>query len=160
MTICLVIQKDTLENNKVKSILKIINEETPEEFVSNLQEGHCFHYQLVSHTGNNPVLFDRIIKLISSYKTDLGKDWYELDHDILAKVVSLFLEFDKVVIDFKTISSIFGFSLKLFPVVTKEIKITSKDSHKDHHKDIPKEEIITLVENLSEIPRKKKSSKK
>lgn len=91
MTICLVVQKDTLENNKVKSVLKIIDE-SPQDFVDKLQEGHCFRYQLVSHTGNNPSLFNKVTNVISKHKTSYGKDWYELDHDVLAKVVSLFLE--------------------------------------------------------------------
>ena len=126
MTICLVIQKDTLENDKVKSVLKIVDED-PEVFVKNLQEGHCIPYQLVAHTQNNTRLFDKVINTVNNHKTDYGKDWYELDHDVLAKVVSLFLETDKTVVNFKIISSIFGFSLNIFPVVTKEIKIVSND---------------------------------
>lgn len=157
MTICLVVQKDTLENNKVKSVLKII-EETPEDFVNKLQEGHCFRYQLVAHTGNNPSLFDKVTSVISKHKTSYGKDWYELDHDVLAKVVSLFLDYGSSVINFKCISSILGFSLKLFPVVTKEIKITNKEGKEVKDKETTKEDILTLVEKLE--PRKKKSGKK
>lgn len=156
MTICLVVQKDTLENNKVKSVLKIIDE-SPEEFVSKLQEGHCFRYQLISHTKNNAKLFDRVIKVISEHKTDYGKDWYELDHDVLAKVISLFLEYGETVVNIKLISSIFGFSFKLYPIVTKEIKITDKDG-KELKESTTKEDILTLVEKLE--PRKKKSGKK
>lgn len=157
MTICLVVQKDTLENNKVKSVLKTI-EETPEDFVNKLQEGHCFRYQLVAHTGNNPSLFDKVTSVISKHKTSYGKDWYELDHDVLAKVVSLFLDYGSSVINFKCISSILGFSLKLFPVVTKEIKITNKEGKEVKDKETTKEDILTLVEKLE--PRKKKSGKK
>lgn len=149
MTICLIVQKDTLENGKVKSVLKIIDK-NPEEYVSILQEGHCIPYQLIAHTNNDPVLFDQIISTVSSYKTDHGKDWYELDSEALSKVITLFLEKDKSILDFTKISSIFGFSFNLFPVVTKEIRITSKD----------KKELVTLIENLDkEDKRKKKSSK-
>lgn len=157
MTICLVVQKDTLENDKVKSVLKII-EETPEDFVNKLQEGHCFRYQLVAHTGNNPSLFDKVTSTISKHKTNYGKDWYELDHDVLAKVVSLFLDYGTSVVNFKCISSIFGFSIKLFPIVTKEIKITNKEGKEVKDKETTKEDILTLVEKLE--PRKKKSGKK
>lgn len=157
MTICLVVQKDTLENNKVKSVLKIIDE-SPQDFVDKLQEGHCFRYQLVSHTGNNPSLFNKVTNVISKHKTNYGKDWYELDHDVLAKVVSLFLEYGETVVNFKAIASILGFSLKLFPVVTKEIKITNKDGKDVKETETTKEDILTLVEKLE--PRKKKSSKK
>ena len=158
MTICLVVQKDTLENNKVKSVLKIIDE-TPEEFVSQLQEGHCFRYQLVSYTKNNTKLFDKVIKVISEHKTDYGKDCYELDHEVLAKVISLFLECDETIVNIRTISSVFGFSFKLYPIVTKEIKITDKDGNEIKEKEsTTKEDILTLVEKLD--PRKKKSSKK
>jgi len=157
MTICLVIQKDTLENNKVKSVLKIIDED-PETFVLNLQEGHCIPYQLVAHTGNNTHLFDKVINTVSKHKTNYGKDWYELDHEVLSKVVSLFLETDKTVINFKIISSIFGFSLNLFPVVTKEIKIVQNESAEKKEN----EDIVTLIENLKDDKRRKdkKSSKR
>lgn len=159
MTICLVVQKDTLDNNKVKSVLKIIDE-SPQEFVDKLQEGHCFRYQLVAHTGNNTVLFDKVINVISKHKTSYGKDWYELDHEALAKVVSLFLEYGDTVVNFKAIASIFGFSLKLFPVVTKEVKITNKEGKEIKEnvkeKETTKEDILTLVEKLEP---KKKSKK-
>jgi hypothetical protein len=155
MTICLVVQKDTLDNNKVKSVLKIIDE-TPQEFVDKLQEGHCFRYQLVAHTANNTGLFDKVINVISKHKTSYGKDWYELDHEALAKVVSLFLEHGDTVVNFKAIASILGFSLKLFPVVTKEVKITTKETKEVKEKETTKEDILTLVEKLEP---KKKSKK-
>jgi len=158
MTIVLIIQKDTLENNKVKSILKIIDV-SPENFLSNLQESHCFICQLVAFSSNNPILFDKLINLVAPYKTNFGKDWYEFDHETLAKIITLFIESDKTVIDFTSIRSIFGFNFQMFPVVTKEIKIIS---NKEKEKEIPKEkeEIMTLIDNLqeSEIPRRKKDS--
>lgn len=156
MTICLVIQKDTLENNKVKSVLKIIDED-PESFVNNLQEGHCIPYQLVAHTGNDASLFDKVIHTVSSYKTNYGKDWYELDHEVLAKVISLFLESEKTVINFKIISNVFGFSLNLFPVVTKEITIVSNSNKEKKEKE---EELVTLIENLKEDSSRKRKDKK
>jgi len=150
MTICLVIQKDTLENNKVKSVLKVIDNK-PEDFVSNLQEGHCIPYQLVAHTKTDPVLLDQIINSISDCKTSHGKDWYELDMDSLSKVISLFLENNQTVINFTTISSIFGFSFQVFPVVTKEIKITTNEKNK--------KEIVSLIESLQEEPKRRKDKK-
>lgn len=152
MTICLVVQKDTLENNKVKSLLKNVDE-TPEDFVNNLQEGHCIPYQLIAHCPNDSKLTDRLIRAVGSHKTNFGKDWYDLDHEVLSKVISLFLENDKTVLNIKLVSSIFGFSFQLFPIVTKEIKITENK----------KEEIVTLIETLQESESKrkvKKSSKK
>lgn len=165
MTICLVIQKDTLENNKVKSVLKVVDE-NPEDFLNTLQEGHCIPYQLVAYINkNDPVLISKIIDAASNCKTDYGKDWYELDMESLSKVISIFLESSKTFINFPIISSIFGFNFNVFPVVTKEIKITTNDEQLDvvERKDKKeKKEIITLIENLQDEPRRKKkpSSKK
>jgi len=159
MTICLVIQKDTLENDKVKSILKIVDED-PESFVNNLQEGHCIPYQLVAHTTNNTQLFDRVINVVKDYKTNYGKDWYELDHDVLSKVISLFLETDKTIINFKIISSIFGFSLNLFPVVTKEIKIVANENKIVANENKKEDELVSLIENLKEDSSKRRKDKK
>lgn len=154
MTIVLIIQKDTLENDKVKSFLKIIDV-APEIFLSTLQESHCFICQLVAFTNNNSGLFDKLINIISPYKTNFGKDWYEFDHETLAKIISLFLDTDKTVIDFTSIKSIFGFNFQMFPVITKEIKISNI-------KEIPKEkeEILSLIDNLqeSDVPKRKKES--
>ena len=125
MRICLVVQKDTLEKDKVKSVLKAVDKK-PEDFVTSLQEGHCIPYQLVAHTENDPILLDRLISTVSSHKTSYGKDWYELDSETLSKVLSLFIESKTTVIHFPTISSVFGFSFSVFPVITKEITITGK----------------------------------
>ena len=170
MTICLVIQKDTLENNKVKSVLKSVPER-PEDFISELQEGHCIPYQLVAHTKDDPILLDSLITTVSNSKTSYGKDWYELDMETLSEVISLFLKSGKTVIDFTTISSIFGFTFNVFPVVTKEIKIERRsaenrreDSRKDTErkdtdkKETKKEKIANIIENLQEEPRRKKKS--
>lgn len=179
--IVLIIQKDTLENNKVKSVLKI-TDVAPEIFLSNLQESHCFVCQLVAFTENKPQLFDKLIHLAAANKTNFGKDWYEFDHETLAKIITLFIESDKTVIDFTAINSIYGFSFQIFPVITKEVKIISNapsnisnlssnlssnapsisnvSSNASSSREIKKEkeELLTLIDNLqeSEIPRRKK----
>lgn len=179
--IVLIIQKDTLENNMVKSVLKI-TDVTPETFLSTLQESHCFVCQLVAYTENKASLFDKLIHLVSENKTNFGKDWYEFDHETLSKIISLFIESDRTVIDFTSINSIFGFNFQVFPIITKEIKISSNVSNslgtnkeikevrevrevrevKEIKKDIVKEkgELLTLIDNLqeSEMPRRKKES--
>ena len=170
--IVLIIQKDTLENNKVKSVLKI-TDVAPETFLSNLQESHCFVCQLVAYAENKPSLFDKLIHLASGNKTNFGKDWYEFDHETLAKIITLFIESGSTIIDFTSISSIYGFSFQIFPVITKEVKITSNISSslgttnkevKEVKKDIvkEKEDLLTLIDNLqeTEIPRRKKESSK
>jgi hypothetical protein len=169
--IVLIIQKDTLENNKVKSVLKI-TDVAPETFLSNLQESHCFVCQLVAYTENKPSLFDKLIHLASGNKTNFGKDWYEFDHETLSKIITLFIESDRTIIDFTSISSIYGFNFQIFPVITKEVKITSNSlvtnkevkEVKEVKKDIvkEKEDLLTLIDNLqeTEIPRRKKESSK
>jgi hypothetical protein len=167
--LCLIIQKDTLENDRVKSIVKT-TELVPQEFVSKLQEQHCIPYQLISYVKSCSDLQDRLTSLTNDYKTVHGKDWYEFDYEVLSKIISLFLEYDSIFLDLKTISSIFGFSLRLFPVVVKEIKISpkegfSKDSSKEENVSSLKEkEIVNMIESLqeSELPRRRKdkSSKK
>ena len=162
MTICLVVQKDTLENNKVKAILKII-EITPDAFVSNLQESHCYSFQLLAYTNSNPVLFDKLINAVAQYKTNLGKDWYEFDHEALSKIISFFLESDKTIVDFKLISSIYRFVFQLFPIVTKEVKLISSDGKEMQKEDFKKDELVILLENLNEselLPKRRKDTKK
>lgn len=119
MTICLVVQKDTLENGKIKSVLKKIDID-PEEFVSNLQENHCIEYQLLAYAENFS-FESKLEEITSEHKTNYGKDWYEFDHNILAEIISLFLKNDTVILNIKSISSIIGFDFHLFPVITKEI---------------------------------------
>ncbi|GAH44548.1 unnamed protein product, partial [marine sediment metagenome] len=58
-------------------------------------------------------------------------------------------------IDFKIISFIFGFSLNMYPVVTKEIKITSNHSN---HSVVKKDISVSEHEDVSIRRRKDKKS--
>jgi len=121
---CLIVQKDTLENDKVKSVLKVCHE-NPEVFLSKLQDSHCIQYQLIAYCKTNPEMMERISVIVKKYKTNYGTDWYEFDHDALANIISLYIEYDKMFIDVKSIADIIGFSFNMFPVVTKEIKVST-----------------------------------
>jgi hypothetical protein len=161
MVLVLIVQKDTFQNNKVKAILKTSELKT-DELISKLQEENCIEFQLIAHTESSPDLIDKIIHMSSSYKTKHGKDWYELDNEILSKLISVFLENSSTILNLKTISDIFGFSLKLFPVISKEIKIQNiLESKIPNKKDIHKEELVHILENFQEndLPRKSKDKK-
>ena len=159
MSICLVVQKDTLENSKVKSVLKQIDND-PHDFVNQLQENHCIEYQLIAHVSNFSVdTQNRLTNISTPFKTNHGKDWYEFDHEVLSQIVSLFIENEVAILNMKLISSIMGFTFTLFPVVTKEIHVSRIGDNKDE------EDVVSMLEQLqSELPKKdrkhKKSSKK
>ena len=156
--IVLIVQKDTLEAGKVKAVLKIITE-SPESFLEKLQEAHCYVCQLLAYTNNSPYLFDKLIQLVGSCKTNLGKDWYEFDHDTLAKIISLFMESDKTFVDFPTIKNIFGFSLNMFPVIFKEVRITENPSLPIPKEIRQREEILALIGDLTPTDLPKRRSK-
>lgn len=124
MTFYLVVQKDTLENGRVKSIIRE-SQQSPEDFVNSLQDFSCYEFQLVAYTKFNAELEERVLKFSSVYKTNYGKDWYAFDGEGLAGVVSLFLEYASVTVNFNCMSSVFGYTLDLFPVVAKEINIVT-----------------------------------
>lgn len=124
MTFYLVVQKDTLENGRVKSIIRE-SQQSPEDFVNSLQDFSCYEFQLVAYTKFNTELEERVLKFSSVYKTNYGKDWYAFDGEGLAGVVSLFLEYASVTVNLNCVSSIFGYTLDLFPVVAKEINIVT-----------------------------------
>ena len=169
MNLCLVVQKDTLENDKIKSIVRTC--ENVDQFVSELQAGHCIEYQLLGYTNFSNELSSKLSSIIVSCKTNYGKDWYEFDHNTLAKIISLFLESEKSMVNLKSISSIMGFTLRMYPVVSKEIRVSSVSSGStaaviaatvasqgSTSSDV-KEEIISLIEDLkgvSELPRRNK----
>jgi hypothetical protein len=164
--IVLIIQKDTFQNNKVKSILKTTTL-TTEELLTNLQEEHCIEFQLIAHTENSPVLVDKLIQLTTNYKTKFGKDWYEFDGEILSKIIFKFLENGNTYLNLNSISSTFGFSLDIFPVISKEVKIQnileskieSKISNKEIKPKKEKEEFEDILENLQEMDKIDKSEK-
>ena len=164
----LIVQKDTLEHNKVKSVINVCD--NPNEYLTSLQESHPIEYQLIASTSKNEDLNSRLSNFIGPFKTNHGKDWYEFDHDALTHIISLFLEYDTCHINLNCISSIIGFSLTMFPVVTKEVvvnplnksEVKPQSKSEIHSKpDIQKEEIMSLIENLekSDIPKRKKDRK-
>ena len=186
MSICLIVQKDTLENNKVKSIVRIASSELG-QFLDELQSNHCIEYQLLCSTSVSEELEKNTKTLIAPFKTNYGKDWYEFDHDILAKIITLFLENDHCYLDLKCILSIIGFSLTMFPVVNKEIRISSvsngssnsssnsssnASSNKKTNQNVSeikervnqpceiKEELVTVLENLEKTDKRKKDKEK
>ena len=153
MSFCVVVQKDTLENDKVKSVVAAC--ENPSEFVQELQSGHCIEYQLLCHTSGSEDLMAQVIRLITPFKTSFGINWYELNHHTLGQVLTLFLEHGTSTIDLRAISEIMKFSLKISPAVTKEIKISAVTQEMQE----TGEEIITLLENL-QVPEKESRRKK
>jgi hypothetical protein len=122
MLFCLAVQKDTLENGYVKSIMKVW-ESSPGEFLSSIQESSCYEFQLIAYTKICMDLDTKLTSLTAAYKTNYGKNWYSFNANAIADIVSLFLKYDSAVIDIHLISEIFGFSFKIFPVVKKEINI-------------------------------------
>lgn len=146
---CLVVQKDTLENDKIKAILRSTNDDL-EKFLSDLQTGHCIEYQLLAHTKNSDVN-DKVLSVVSLYKTNYGKDWYDLDHNVLAEIISLFLEHGTSIINLKCISEIMGFSLKIFPVVNKEIKISSINNITTSSSEIAKDIKTDKTDNTDKV---------
>lgn len=158
--IVLIVQKDTFQNDKVKSILKT-TELKPEELVLKLQEEHCIEFQLIAHTESSATLIDKLITISSAYKTKYGKDWYEFDGEILARLISKFLENGSTILNLKSISNIFGYSFEIFPVISKEIKIQNILESKILSKEVDKEELVDILENLQEIevPRKNREKK-
>lgn len=158
MTSVLIIQKDTLENEKVKAVLTVC-EEDPNQFTSNLQEGHCIPYQLIAHTPNNSEMVERLSIISTPFKTNHGKNWYEFNHQTIAEIISLFVEYNNTWINIQSISDIMGFNFTMYPVVTKEITISNIPSvpirihNTDHLKIDPvplekKDEIIDQILKL------------
>ena len=106
MSLCIVVQKDTLENDKVKSIVRLC-ENSPQEFIAELQSGHCIEYQLLAYSSySSNELVEQVGTLIAPFKTNFGKDWYDLNHNILSGILTIFLEQGSSTIDFKSISQI------------------------------------------------------
>lgn len=124
---CLIVQKDTLENEKVKSVLKVVSED-PTEYLNKLQDSHCIPFQLLAYTECCSQLSIDLTKIVADHKTSYGTDWYEFNHNVLAQIISAYLTFSKTVIDLHCISDIIGFKLNMFPVVKKEIKIETIDT--------------------------------
>ncbi len=124
MSSVLIIQKDTLEEEKVKALLTVCNED-PHLFTSTLQEGHCIPYQLIAHSVNNKEMAERISIIANPFKTDHGKNWYAFDHKTIAEIISLYIEYNQSWINIQSISDIIGFDFKMYPVVRKEIKISN-----------------------------------
>lgn len=153
MSFCVVVQKDTLENDKVKTV--VASCEDPREFVQDLQSGHCIEYQLLAHTNKSSELVGKVNEVISHFKTSFGVNWYDLNHVVLGQVLTLFLENGSSTINLRSISEIMRFSLKIVPAVTKEIKISAVHSEQDNNG----EEIISLLENL-QVPEKESRRKK
>ena len=160
MSFCVVVQKDTLENDKVKAVVAAC--ENPSDFVQELQSGHCIEYQLLAHTSNSEDLMNRVTTLIAPFKTSFGINWYDLNHHALSQIMTLFLEHGTATIDLKSISEIMKFSLRISPAVTKEIKISQVSKNSQEAQETG-EEIITLLENLQvaeKDSRRKKDPKK
>lgn len=122
MSFYLVVQKDTFENGKVKSIIRE-SQQSPQNFLNSLQELSCYEFQLVAYTKFNQELEERVLKFSSGYKTNYGKDWYDFDGDGLSGVISLFLEYDYVSLNLHCVSNVIEYSLTLFPIVSKEVNI-------------------------------------
>ena len=185
-THCLIVQKDTFENGKIKGILTL-TDMAPEELMSKLQENHCIEYQLLAHVRDNRDLHFRLNNLTNEYKTVHGKHWYNFECEVLGKIISLFLEYNMAVINFPLISNIMHFSFTLYPIVIKEIHIKEIDNKvsdnkasdrisdgsddvKQYEKSDPsriqkiekneKEELVSLLANIqetvSELPRRRK----
>jgi len=161
---CLIVQKDTLEDDKVKAVLKVCHE-NPEDFLSKLQESHCIQYQLIAYCKTNPEMMERLSVIVKQYKTNYGTDWYEFDHDALANIISLYIEYDMMYINVQSIADIMGFSFNMFPVVTKEIKVSTIPNvpvrvHKEPVISMPKEKeeeepIVPIKEEAVPIKNKK-----
>lgn len=166
MKLCLIVQKDTLESDKVKSVVRICDG-NPEEYLRELQESHCIEYQLLAYTFDIPSLNSSVLSVITPFKTNYGKDWYAFNHEALSQIISLFLESDACFVNLKSISSIMGFSLKMFPVINKEIVISSISSENtnSNNSNTPvcssevNEEIISLIENLDKNDKSEKCDK-
>lgn len=136
----LVVQKDTLEKDKIKSIFRK-SEDEPEKFMKDLQNGHCIEYQLIAYTKFSNDLFKKTSEVLSPYKTNYGIDWYNLNHENLSQVITLFINQGITSIDLKSIFQIISFSLKITSkniedvteitttlLENKEIKDTKKNS--------------------------------
>lgn len=121
---CLFVQKDTLEKEKVKAILRSF-QSNPEEYLTQLQESHCIPYQLIAFCATNPELINRLNILVKPFKTNYGKDWYEFNHNALADIISLYIEYDSIYLNVCSIADIMGFTFKMYPVVKKEIKVST-----------------------------------
>ena len=167
----LIVQKDTLENEKVKSVLTVC-EEDPHKFVETLQEGHCIPYQLIAFSKNNKEMDERITIISTPFKTDHGKNWYSFDHKTIAEIISLYVEYDSTWINIQSISDIMGFDFKMYPVVKKEILISNIPSvpskiHKREDKPLKidavplenKKEIIDQIIKLESTAKGDKSEK-
>jgi len=148
----LLVQLDTFQNDKIKAILK-----TGEESISKLQEEHCFEFQLVAKSDSSANLIDELINTSSPYKTKYGKNWYEFDIDGLTKVINIFLKSGGTFVDLKIISSIFGFSFELKPLIKKEVKIEDLSEKKEkNEKLVEKKEIETILKEYGKKEKKKK----
>ena len=90
MYYCLVVQKDTIENNKVKSIIRNVTSGAS-EFVKTLQDGHCIEYQLIAYISSEEIdmeeFHSKLFPIITPFKTNYGKDWYEFDGPALASII-------------------------------------------------------------------------
>ena len=106
MSICLVVQKDTFENGKVKSVFKKIDND-PYEFVKSLQDNHCIEYQLLGYISDfSEKTENKLNSVVSSYKTNHGKDWYEFDQETLSKIITVFIKYERPVLNIKSITKI------------------------------------------------------
>jgi hypothetical protein len=102
---CLISQKETKERNKLKCLI-IGCDETPEDYVSQLQENHCMEYQLVIYSMKTDELVSEIDELCKDKKTGYGKNWYELTDSDLAAAISTYFRCGKVIFDFTSIADI------------------------------------------------------
>lgn len=142
----LVVQKDTLEKDKIKSIFRK-SEDEPEKFMKDLQDGHCIEYQLIAYTKFSNDLFKKTSEAISPYKTNYGIDWYNLNHENLSQVITLFINQGITSINLKSIFQIISFSLKMTPAKNNIEDVTTLEN------------VTTLLENKEIKEIKKKDSK-
>ena len=162
MHLCLVVQKDTLDKDTVGSVLAP-TELNPADYVAELQSHHCIEYQLVAHTQHSGELEARCREAAKPYKADFGNNWYRFNHQGLSKIISLFLEAGTSTINLRSVNQIFGFTLQIFPIVDREIVIrpvTSEVKESENEAQVTKDEIVTIIEDLSKTHEKKSRDKK
>ena len=102
---CLISQKETKERNKLKCLI-IGCDETPEDYVFQLQENHCMEYQLVIYSMRTDQLVAEMDALCKDKKTGYGKNWYEMTDSDLAAAISTYFRCGKVIFDFTSIADI------------------------------------------------------
>ena len=169
MNLCLVVQKDTFDKATVGSVLSSTNL-NPDDFVKELQSHHCIEYQLIAHTQHSPVLETMCREAAQPYKADFGRDWYRFDQKALSQIISFFLESGTSVINLRSVNQIFGFSVQIFPIVDREVVIRpvknndSKGENKaepeENSNQVTKDEIATIIEDLSKADAKKSRDKR